>query len=49
MALNKFRIKIEGQWYDVEIGDLTTSTVEVTVNGESFSIEIDAGQQDQRS
>ena len=49
MALNKFRIKIEDQWYDVEIGDLTTSTVEVTVNGESFSIEIDAGHQDQRS
>ena len=49
MALNKFRIKIEDQWYDVEIGDLTTSTVEVTVNGESFSIEIDAGHQDRRS
>ena len=49
MALNKFRIKIEDQWYDVEIGDLTDSTVEVTVNGESFSIEIDAGHQDQRS
>ena len=49
MALNKFRIKIEDQWYDVEIGDLTTSTVEVTVNGESFSLEIDAGQQEQRS
>ena len=48
MALNKFRIKIEDQWYDVEIGDLTTSTVEVTVNGESFSIEIEATQQDQR-
>ena len=49
MALNKFRIKIEDQWYDIEIGDLTTSTVEVTVNGESFSIEIEATQQDQRS
>ena len=49
MALNKFRIKIEDQWYDVEISDLTSSTVEVTVNGERFSIEIDAGQQDQRS
>ena len=47
MALNKFRIKIEDQWYDVEIGDLTSSTVEVTVNGESFSIQIEAAQQDQ--
>ena len=49
MALNKFRIKIDDQWYDIEIGDLTTSTVEVTVNGESFSLEIEASQQDQRS
>ena len=49
MALNKFRIKIQDEWYDIEIGDLTTSTVEVTVNGESFSIEIEATQQDQRS
>ena len=48
MAVNKFRLKIQDEWYDIEIGDLTTSTVEVTVNGESFSIEIEATQQDQR-
>ena len=48
MALKKFRIKIEDQWYDVEIGDLTNSKVEVTVNGENFSIEIETTQQGQR-
>ena len=48
MALNKFRIKIQDEWYDIEIGNLTNSNVEVTVNGESFSIEIETPQQEQR-
>lgn len=47
MAVNKFRLKIEDEWYDIEIGDLTNSTVEVTVNGESFSIEIEPAEQNQ--
>ena len=48
MAVNKFRLKIQDEWYDIEIGDLTNSNVEVTVNGESFSIEIESAQQNQR-
>ena len=47
MAVNKFRLKIQDEWYDIEIGDLTNSNVEVTVNGESFSIEIGTAEQDQ--
>ena len=47
MAVNKFRLKIQDEWYDIEIGDLTDSAVEVTVNGESFSIEIETAEQNQ--
>ena len=47
MAVNKFRLKIQDEWYDIEIGDLTNSNVEVTVNGESFSIEIETAEQNQ--
>lgn len=36
-----FRIKIGDNWYTVQVGDLTRSPVEVTVDGETFLVEIE--------
>jgi len=41
LALTTFRIKVGGEWYSIQIGDITQPAVEVTVNGESFLVEID--------
>ena len=41
MAIAAFRIKVGQQWYTVEVGDLTSSPVEVTVDGETFQVEIE--------
>ncbi|MBO55753.1 MAG: hypothetical protein CL886_08860 [Dehalococcoidia bacterium] len=41
MALTTFRIKVNGEWYSIQIGDLNQSEVEVIVDGESFFVEID--------
>ena len=49
MALNRLRIKVDGQWYNVEIGDLTDTPIEVRVNGEAFLIEIDPAPQERRT
>ena len=46
MALNRLRIKVDGQWYNVEIGDLTDTPIEVRVNGEAFLIEIEPAPQE---
>ena len=46
MALNRLRIKVDGQWYNVEIGDLTGTPIEVRVNGEAFLIEIEPAPQE---
>ncbi len=35
------RVRIGDQWYTVEVGDLTQSPVEVTVDGETFQIDIE--------
>ena len=42
MAIATFRIKVGQQWYTVEVGDLTSSPVQVTVDGESFQVELEA-------
>ena len=41
MALTTFRIKVDGEWYSIQIGDITQSSVEVSVDGESFLVEIE--------
>ena len=41
MALTNFRIKIGDRWYTVEVGDLSHSPVQVTVEGETFSVEVE--------
>lgn len=41
MALTTLRVKVGQNWYAVEVGDLTRSPVPVTVDGETFLVEID--------
>ena len=41
MALTNLRIKVGDNWYTVQIGDLTQSPIQVTVEGETFEVEIE--------
>ena len=41
MAVTTLRIKVGDNWYNVEVGELTRSPVEVTVEGETFLVEIE--------
>ena len=41
MALTSLRIRVGDHWYSVEIGDLSYSPVEVTVEGETIHVEVD--------
>lgn len=40
--LTTIRVRIGEQWYTVEVGDLTQSPVQVTVDGEVFEVEVEA-------
>ncbi len=42
MAITRLRVRVGGNWYNVEVGDLSHSPVQVTVEGETFSVEVDA-------
>ena len=45
MAIREVRVKIGEKWYKVEVDDSTGSPTSVTVEGQTFSVEIDnAGQ-----
>ncbi len=41
MALTNFRIRVGEVWYTVQVGDLTHSPVQVTVEGETFEVEVE--------
>ena len=41
MALTNLRIKVGDHWYTVQVGDLTHSPVQVTVEGETFEVEVE--------
>ena len=41
MAITRLRVRVGGNWYNVEVGDLDRSPVQVTVNGETFTIEVE--------
>ena len=41
MAITTFRIKVGDRWYTVQVGDLSHSPVEVTVDGETFQVELE--------
>ena len=41
MAVTTLRIKVGDNWYTVEVGELTHSPVQVTVEGETFQVEVE--------
>ena len=41
MAITRLRVRVGGNWYNVEVGDLDRSPVQVTVDGETFTIEVE--------
>ncbi len=41
MAVTTLRIKIGDNWYNVEVGELTNSPVQVTVEGETFLVDVE--------
>jgi len=40
--MKRLRLRIDEEWYDIEVGDTYQSPVEVVVDGETFSVEIGA-------
>ena len=40
--MTTIRVRIGEQWFTVEVGDLAQSPVQVTVDGETFEVEIEA-------
>ena len=41
MAITTLRIEVGDRWYTVEVGDLSHSPVQVTVEGETYSVEVE--------
>ena len=41
MAITRLRVRVGGNWYHVEVGDLDRSPVQVAVDGETFTIEVE--------
>lgn len=41
MAVTRLRIRVGNNWYNVEVGDLSHSPIEVTVEGETYSVEVE--------
>ena len=41
MALTRLRVRVGGRWHAVEVGDLSGSPVTVTVDGETFEVEVE--------
>ena len=40
--MTTIRVRIGEQWFTVEVGDLTQSPVQVTVDGETFEVEVES-------
>lgn len=41
MAITTFRVRVGDHWYTVEVGELGGPTIEVTVEGETFQVEVE--------
>ncbi len=39
--MKQLRVRINGEWYTVEVGDVYQSPVEVVVDGETYLVELD--------
>ena len=40
--MTTIRVRVGDQWYTVEVSDLTRSPVQVTVDGETFEVDVEA-------
>ena len=40
--MRRLRVRVNGEWYDVEVGDVYQSPVEVQVDGETYVVELEA-------
>jgi len=40
--MRKFRLNVNGRWYDVEVGDLGQSPIPVFVDGERFEVRLES-------
>jgi biotin carboxyl carrier protein len=49
LAIRSIRVRVGEQWYTVEVEDLSTSPVRVTVEGETFYVEVEGLPQARRS
>ncbi len=45
MAITRLRVRVGDNWYNVEVGDLDRSPVQVTVEGETFAVVVDGSGQ----
>ena len=41
MAITRLRVRVGGNWYNVEVGDLDRSPIQVNVDGETFTVEVE--------
>ena len=41
MAVTRLRVRVGNNWFNVEVGELTESPVQVTVEGEVFTVEVE--------
>jgi biotin carboxyl carrier protein len=49
LKLAIYRVKVEGTWYNVEVGDVSKSPVTVQIDGEEFHVEIEPAEQPETS
>ncbi len=40
--MRRIRVRVNGEWYDVEVGDVYQSPVDVVVDGETYLVELEA-------
>ncbi|MBM3939507.1 MAG: biotin/lipoyl-binding protein [SAR202 cluster bacterium] len=40
--MRRMRVRVNGEWYNIEVGDVYQSPVEVVVDGESYLVELDS-------
>ena len=40
--MRKVRVRVNDEWYDVRVGDIYQSPVDVEIDGEIYMVELDA-------
>ena len=44
--MRRMKVRVNGQWYEVEVGDVYQSPVEVMVNGDMYLVELGSAAED---